>query len=263
MRAKKDTGTGTVTSSSSEGSVGQVRSMLRRQNIYIDDDDAAERGKNIIKRAKKIVTGERKSVLSEDTAKELWSLSRRHSMDTGMTFLVNVWGVLLNQTRWARVTDETIEADEAKEWIENRAWKKDFLECQYDAPFTAGSIPLLALEPDLEALVTFLGADLGKVKIPKPDLTYGLEENAFTMDERAINHTYGARLCLNTDHPFLTVDLKGGGQPLGEAVNQCARAGRATGALQRRFDHAAKGTSDDGNSDSTASPASSSNFQMQ
>ena len=182
--------------------------------------------------------------MTMETAEKLRRLAREHEADTEFTYLVNVWGVLLNDERWARVTDDTIDDDDAKEWLEHRAWVKDFLKCQYNADFEKGSIPPLALDPHQEDLLKSLGVDVGRVANPKPDLTFGFKPEAFTDNEQRINDSQKARLCLNLDHAFFVVEVKSGGAPIGDAENQAARAGCAMNSLKRNFNRAATGARD-------------------
>lgn len=235
-------GTGSGNKSSSNESVGHVRSVLARNNIYIQKPDAAERGAQLIKKARNIVQAPRKSILEIKTAEELQRLALLHETDNELTFLVNVWGVLLNKERWAKKTDhDSITDEEAIQWIE-KAWAKDHLKCNWGADFISGSIPPVEFGEDIpEALIK----TIPRVKNPKPDLTYGLCEEAFTKAQRLVNSTHGARLSINLDHPGLCVEVKSAGAPISEATNQCARAGAATIYLKRRFIKLARGATDE------------------
>ena len=224
--------------------MAQVRSCLQRNNILIDDLDAEQRGGEIIRKANKIIKGPRNSSMTMETAEELRRLARKHKADTELTFLVKIWGVLLSDERWARVTDDTIDDNDAKEWLEHRAWEQDYLKCQYNADFEKGAIPPLVLDPQQEDLLKSLGAEIGRVANPKPDLTYSLEQKAFTDNEQRINHSLKARLCINLDHAFFVVEAKSGGASIGDGENQAARAGCAMNSLKRNFNQAAAGASD-------------------
>lgn len=225
----------------SNQSVGQVRDLLERNNIYIQKPDANERGAQLIKKARNIVQATRKSILEIKTAEELQQLALLHESDNELTFLVNVWGVLLNKERWAKKTDhDSITDDEAIEWVE-QAWTKDHLKCNWNADFITGSIPPVEFGEDIpEALIK----TIPKVKNPKPDLTYGLTKEAFNKTQQLINSSNGARLSINLDHPGLCVEVKSAGAPISEAINQCARAGAATMYLKRKFLKLAKGATD-------------------
>jgi len=229
--------------SSSNQSVGQVRDLLERNNIYIQKPDATGRGAQLIRKARNIVEAPRKSILEIKTAEELQRLALLHESDNELTFLVNVWGILLNKERWARKTDhDSITDEEAIEWIE-QAWEKDYLKCNWNADFITGSIPPLEFGEDVpEALIKLIP----RVKNPKPDLTYGLTKDAFTTTQQLVNASNGARLSINLDHPALCVEAKSAGAPISEATHQCARAGAATIYLKRKFLKLAKDVTDEG-----------------
>lgn len=127
---------------------------------------------------------------------------------------------------------------EAIQWIET-AWEKDHLACNWNADFTKGSIPeLIVLDPALK-----LHTDKApRVKNPKPDLTYGLLQTAFSKNEQDINDAYGAGLSLGMVHPFFVVEVKTEERSPVEAENQCARGGAAMVLLKRKFNSLAEGT---------------------
>ena len=135
---------------------------------------------------------------------------------------------------------ELEDEEEAIRWIET-AWEKDHLRCNWSADFTRGSVPpLVILDPTLRIL-----ADRApRVKNPKPDLTYGLLQDAFSNDEQPIND-HGAGLSINMVHPFFIVEAKSAEKPIDEAQNQCARGGAAMVRLKRKFDSLAEGTYQD------------------
>lgn len=182
--------------------------------------------------------------MSMERAEELRRLASKHKADIEMTLLVKVWDVLVSDERYAKMTDDEMDGDEAIQWLERRAWEKDHLKCQYNADFERNSIPSLVLDPHQQDLVTSLGADLGRVRNLRPNLIYGLEPSAFTDNEQKINHSLKSRLCLNLDHPFFVVEVKSGGAPIGDAENQAARAGCAMISLKRKYKQAAASSND-------------------
>lgn len=141
------------------------------------------------------------------------------------TLLVNVWFELL-------------QLQGANRWIES-ARKKNHLKDNWKDSFTCRSVPpLVVRDPALQSFADHAP----RVKNPKPDVTYGFDQNAFSGFEQHINGKYGAELSLNMDHPFFLVELVGVTEPLDKAENQCARGGAAMVRLKRKFDRLAEGT---------------------
>ena len=159
-----------------------------------------------------------------------------------MTFLVHVWTKFLGveDTRLVKTTaDGELEDEEgAIRWIET-AWKKDHLRCNWNADFTRGSVPeLVNLDPYLQLHTE----KAPRVKNPKPDLTYGLLQAAFSKAEQGINDNHKAGLSIGMVHPFFVVEAKVAEKPIEEAELQCARGGAAMVRLKRKFDKLAEGT---------------------
>ena len=158
-----------------------------------------------------------------------------------MTFLVNVWCKLvkLNGKRLVKSTvDGQLEEkeEEANQWIEV-AWEQDHLKSNWKAHFARRSVP-----PIRDPAVQVLALHAPPVKNPKPDVTYGFLQHAFSDHERYINNAYGAALSIHMDHPFFIVEAMGVDEPMEKAENQCARGGAAMVRLKRKFDGLAEGT---------------------
>lgn len=135
--------------------------------------------------------------------------------------------------------DGELEDEEgAIRWIET-AWKKDHLRCNWNADFTRGSVPpLINLDPVLKIHTE----KAPRVKNPKPDLTYGLLQAAFSKNEQDINDEHGADLSVGIVHPFFVVEAKIAERSPAEAENQYARGGAAMVRLKRKFNSLAEGT---------------------
>ena len=262
-RSTKDSGTTT-----DGGSVRGVRNLLSRNNILIKDLKAEERGQFLIQKARDIVKGARQSAMRSERAQELRYLANKHATDNELTFLVEVWRRLLNDTRQARPELLAENIGEAIKWLET-AWTHDNLKCNWGADFATKSIPPVTV-PDDDPELKELANDIPTVSNPRPDLAYGLEKDAFTQREQMLNEEHGTRLSPNMDHPFFVVEAKSCSGPIEEAENQCARAGSAMVSLTRRFnDLAEKAGSDDhegqtsdqdtGSSNHPTPPASSNN----
>ena len=157
-----------------------------------------------------------------------------------MTFIVNVWCKLfkINGKRLVKPTvgGQLEEGEEANQCIE-AVWEHDHLTSNWKAHFVRRSIPPIR-DPALQVLALCAPP----VKNPKPDITYGFVQDAFSDHERYINRAYGAALSIQIDHPFFVVEALGGGEAMEKAENQCARGGAAMVRLKRKFDGLATGT---------------------
>lgn len=136
------------------------------------------------------------------------------------------------------VDDQLEDEEKAIRWIE-AAWEKDHLKGNWKTKFIRGSVPPLDIrDPSLQWLTDYAP----RVKNPKPTLTYGLQRNAFTIDEQHINDKYGAALSSNLDHPFFIVEAYSVEESPQKAEHRCAPPGAAMVRLKRKFDSLAEGT---------------------
>ena len=126
--------------------------------------------------------------------------------------------------------------EEANQWIE-AAWQENHLKSNWRAHFARRSVPPIR-DPALQVLVLHAPP----VKNPKPTLTYGLQRNAFAIDEQHVNNTYGAALSSNMDHPFFIVEAYSVEESMEKAEHRCAPGGAAMVRLKRKFDILAGGT---------------------
>ena len=201
-----------ATSTTSNDSVNATRAKLDRNHIFIDGIEAQEREEVIIDKAMDISRSSRESAMKSDTAKELRRLSNKYATAYELTWMVNVWGDFLkpHHTRLVELVKEGVLSEQgdllnenaAKEYIQ-KAWEKDNLWCNWGAPFTTGSVPPLVFPKSLEEDEA---AGIPRVKNPKPDLAYGLEEKAFTNKELKILEKHGAYLERDLIYPSFTVD---------------------------------------------------------
>ena len=218
------------TSTTETVNVASGQLLLRQNNVHIKDPEAEIRGDQLIKHAKQIVKGARYSIMPPETAEELLRISRKHESSNELTWLVNVWGILLNKSRWVEA-DDGMDQEAAVDWIE-KAWEKDYLQCNWQGDFNVEIVPELELG---DLTIKAAAETIPKLKTPRPDLTYGLEEAAFTEAERRINFAYRCRVMSNLDHAFFAVEAKSFSAPIGLAELQCARAGACMVSLTREF----------------------------
>lgn len=229
-----------MSKSSSAESVGAVRRVLEQNRLFINDRDAENRGQKLIDEAKTILKGFRRSVMSREHAAEAKKTIGEYATRDELTFLVNLWAILLNETRQLREESASLmtgaEEQDAINWIK-RAWKEDGVDANWSSPFPANSIP--PISPTNDVLLDKLLALSPKVKYPKPDLTYGISKKAFSELEQAVNALYSCSLTNGLWHEFFVVEGKSAGKPIEEAENQCCRAGSALVFNRRKFNLAA------------------------
>lgn len=112
-----------------------------------------------------------------------------------------------------------------KAW-EKQAWDVDHLDDNWNREFIKDSIPVIDTKGDPVASRLLAAHD--RIKNTKPDVTYGLDEAAFTEAELQVNHLYNkyAGISKRIWHPGAIVEAKTAG--IVEKVEcQCARGGAA------------------------------------
>lgn len=230
----------TMSKSSSSESVGAVRRVLEQNRLFINDRDAEIRGQKLIDEARSILKGFRRSAMSREQAVEAKKTVGEYATRDELTFLVNLWTILLNGTRQLREESAgpmtAAEEEDAINWIK-RAWKEDGVDANWSSPFPSNSIP--PISPTNDVILDKLLALTPKVKNPKPDLTYGISKNAFSELEQAVNAHCSCSLTNGLWHEFFLVEAKSAGKPIEEAENQCCRAGSALVFNRRKFNLAA------------------------
>ena len=201
----------------------------------------------MIAAAKGIIQGQRGSHTKVKEQKEVTRILRKFHNENELTFLVNLWQVLLNKVRHVQnktkpgsetSQDLIEERAEAMQWIE-QAWVADHLKCNWAKPFLSDWLPPVNMPADgFEAQIL---SETKKLQKPVPDLTYGLEREAF--DERAqyINDVKSRVLLANMYHAFFVVEVQSAKGTLADAKNQCARGGGACSLASHEFVQHAKG----------------------
>ena len=84
MSLDEETGIGATTASSVE-SVHRAFHIMELNNIFLEKDDAKQRGKHIIQEGKRIVKGARHSVMSVSQSEALSKTASEMSMDDELT----------------------------------------------------------------------------------------------------------------------------------------------------------------------------------
>ena len=148
------------------------------------------------------------------------------------TYVKKYWGKLIRDHREVEVPNESAEnqtpvaTDLVKKAWEKQAWDADNLDDNWNREFIKESIPAIHTEGD--AVATRLLAAHDRVKNPKPDIAYGLDDDAFTDAELQVNSLYNrfAGISPGIWYPGAIVEAKTAG--IIEMVEcQCARGGAA------------------------------------
>lgn len=210
--------------------ISEVRRLLRNNKLEIEDEKAYNhRGTAIKSEVKKIIQGGRGSTMREESREDLHEVCRDFATSNELTFIVELWGILLHKTREVKNLDPQGKI----RWIA-QAWKADQLRCNWQADFVRESVPAIST-PD--PVLTKLLASLPQIQNPKPDLTYGVTAEAFTGTERQINDMESRSTTLSNElyHVWFVVEGKSCGGSIEDAENQCCRAGAAMVNARMQF----------------------------
>ena len=151
MSLDEETGIG-ATTASSVGSVHRAFHIMELNNIFLEKDDAKQRGNHIIQEAKSIVKGARYSVMSVSQSEELSKTTSEMSMDDELTFMVGVWSLVISTHRTVEYVNEV-----DKIFLVDRAWGKDTLKYNWRSPFAANITPPLRFaDPYMEAFADWI-----------------------------------------------------------------------------------------------------------
>lgn len=225
----------------SKMSVSEVRSMLTRNRMVVDDAEARVLGQPLIDKAIDIMDDRRNSELSDKKAGKIVETMKFYSTKNETTMLINLWSLLVNEKRFCKMKlasgeEESLSPEEEKEamqWIK-RAWvKDDKLWTKYQAEFFAHTLPEIAKTGD-EALDVLLAA-VPRIAKPRPDLCIGFDGKAFSARVLEVLEQFGCKLTAEQYLSFFETEAKGADGTLGEASNQCCRGGSGMTKLCRNF----------------------------
>ncbi|KAL8991871.1 MAG: hypothetical protein Q9169_007577 [Polycauliona sp. 2 TL-2023] len=221
--------------------VPEIRRILERNHIFIDDPAATIRGKPLIDKAFKIMDRKRQSEMEDHEAAKIMKDMRYYSTVNEKTMLFNLWKVLVNDDRTVKKIGEdghqeafsAAEEAEAVEWMK-RAWRDDdHLFAKIDADFLKNTVPELAMTGD--KVVDAMLKEVPRVKTPKPDIAMGLDKDAFDATVLEVLEKYG---CTITNGQYLTcliAEAKGLDGTMGDAENQAGRGGSSNSDNIHKF----------------------------
>ena len=220
------------------GTPYQVRAMLARHMLHMGDSAAKIIGEKLISAAKEILDQKRLSVWSKDKQQQVQEGIEDYAMELEATFVVNLMKHLLGETRMI-VPGQELKEDDLQREQEGvaRAWRKDHLRVRYNVDFLSGCIPKIRTgNKHHDQLID----EIPRVENPRPDVAFGIYEDAFAFHQQEIlnnnkNHLAGPG-CYGI---FLVIEAKCMNSSIEEAENQCIRSGCAMVNTRRVLNQAA------------------------
>lgn len=215
-----------------------MREILSRNMLFVNDKDARELGEAVINKAKAILDSKRGSDWSEEKQYEVQEAIEDYCEEAEATFVINLIEHILGKTRKVpkHAMLSEVELEQKCNWIE-AAWKKDHLRMRSQINFRTDCIPLMRTgTPFWDKLV----AEAPRVENPKPDMAFGLYKTAFSPFYQEILNNHRCNLAGPKLYDvFLSFDAKCMNAPIDEAENQCTRSGCAMVETRRRLHQAA------------------------
>ena len=220
------------------GTPYQVRDLLARHMLFIDVPAAKTMGVKLISAAKSILDRKRLSLWSKDKQEHVQEGIMDYAMELEATFVVNLMNHLLGKTRMIAPGQE-LKGDDLRREQEGveRAWQKDHLRVRYNVDFLSASIPKIRTGDKFhDQLID----EIPRVENPRPDVAFGIYQNAFSLHQQEIlnnnrNDLAGPR-CYGI---FMIIEAKCMNQSIEEAENQCIRSGCAMVSTRRLLNRAA------------------------
>ncbi len=179
----------TTSASSRPQNQSGIRSLLKDNNLYIDDD-IFEKNPKLQILVNSIIGRNRTSAVQPESRDAFRKARKSFPEENEATFLINLWACLLNKTREV----EKLEVQDKIKWIA-KAWDTNNLKLNWTADFLRGSRPPVNTNNLLEK--TLLEA-MPKVANPKPDIACGLAAEAFDETELIVNHMFYNHAVLST-----------------------------------------------------------------
>ncbi|KAL9096804.1 MAG: hypothetical protein Q9163_006405, partial [Psora crenata] len=220
-----------------EGSIRQIRRVLERNNIYIDNEEARHVGTALIQQAKTVLDQKRGSDWSSDKAAHKRLSIVKYSNENERTFLIKLLNTLVGDKRHVPDREMTqAERVECQNWIA-RDWETDELRCRWEADLAAEWLPELETtgDPFLDKLLE----GVPRITKPRPDITWSIFKDAF---DPVMQELFDQLKCDITGpeayHTFLGLEGKCRERSIEEAILQSARTGMGLVNNSLRFHRA-------------------------
>ena len=220
------------------GTPYQVRELLARHMLYIEVPAARIIGDKLISAAKGILDRKRLSVWSKDKQEQVQESIMDYAMELEAVFVVNLMYHLLGETRMIAPEHE-LKGDDLRREQEGvaRAWQKDHLRIRYNVDFLSACIPKIRTgDKHHDQLIN----EIPRVENPKPDVAFGIYQNAFSSHQQEIlnnnNNNLAGPWCYGI---FMIIEANRMANSIEEAENQCIRSGCAMVSTRRLLNQAA------------------------
>ena len=171
------------------------------------------------------ITRERYSPDKDAKADEFEVLAAEYKTRSEQTFIEMFFLPLTQGSRHVLVNDGSSNEIENLFWRE-RAWAEDGMDINICQPFLRNSLPKVDTKGD-KNYKKLLGSH-ERIKNPNPNRSYGLAEEAFTIEELHINHLLHKYIGISHGiyHSSIVIEF-GLHKSITELEGQCARGGAA------------------------------------
>ena len=217
----------------------QVRIALKFNNFLMENERARKENPKMIERAMEVIDGKRGSAMGDDEQDLLIVTLRKAAMANEATFIDELWNNLLAKERM--VLKQGISRENAPDdaWM-SQLWRKDFLLHNRDRLFLTGCLPKVMTD---DPVLADLLENVPRLTVPKPDLAYGIDEDAFTTEEAWINGRYPlfSEISPRLFHTFFVVEFKSEDGSIEDAKNQASRSAGALISGLRNLDNLTPG----------------------
>ncbi|KAL9099457.1 MAG: hypothetical protein Q9163_005046 [Psora crenata] len=201
----------------------QVRSLLNRNNLFINEPAADKIGENVIKKAKDILQQGRGSDWTPEKAAAAAAEIRYNDRENEQTFLVGFMAALKGETR--KVPQIAGDLSEQQAWVA-RKWTRDYLRTRWNVNFLAESVPKLSIPKDPWWKKVY--DSVPRVTDPRPDIVFCIDKEAFDLPQQAILEHLQCHLAgVGAYLPFFILEAKCMDATMAEAENQACRSGSA------------------------------------
>ena len=213
----------------------QVRTALKLNNFIMENERARKENPKMIERAMKVIDGKRGSAMGDDEQDLLVITLCKAAIANEATFIDELWNNLLAKERM--VLKEGVSRDNIQDdsWM-SKLWRKDFLLHNRDKLFLTGCLPKVATD---DPVLADLLENIPRLTVPKPDLAYGIDEDAFTTKESWINarNPMFSEISPRLFHTFLVVEFKSEDGSIEDAKNHASRSAGALISGMRNLDN--------------------------
>ncbi|KAI4086020.1 MAG: hypothetical protein LQ344_007920 [Seirophora lacunosa] len=202
------------------------RRILEEHLLFINDLEVYAKYPEIQAAVDNVVNIERGSAMKPESAQKLQIWVNQNETEPEKVFFAYVWSKLFKDGRLVKTSAA---------WVP-RDWSEDHFRCSPDMPFYQKVVTGLSFEPAWAKPYEFEKL-LDRVKDPKPDLCFGLEKHAFTVEQMQMLHTAlpWAEVSTGLYCGFAAVEFKGPDHYITDAEDQAARSGSTLVECSRKI----------------------------